>query len=95
MRESEGVAEVAVGVWCVCMVRWQVEHPVTEWIAGVNLPALQLCVGMGIPLYKMPGQHQVIRVQGTCWNPYGKSYGKPGCRDGKPYTREYQSSMGS
>lgn len=30
--------------------RLQVEHPVTEWITGVNLPALQLHVGMGIPL---------------------------------------------
>lgn len=30
--------------------RLQVEHPVTEWITGVNLPALQLHIGMGIPL---------------------------------------------
>ncbi|CAM6103862.1 unnamed protein product [Calypogeia fissa] len=34
--------------------RLQVEHPVTEWIAEVNIPAAQLCVGMGIPLWKMP-----------------------------------------
>eukprot|EP00897_Mesotaenium_endlicherianum_P010369 jgi/Mesen1/9360/ME000061S08809 len=34
--------------------RLQVEHPVTEWIAGVNLPAAQLAVGMGIPLWRMP-----------------------------------------
>ncbi|KAA8495577.1 Acetyl-CoA carboxylase [Porphyridium purpureum] len=30
--------------------RLQVEHPVTEWITGVNIPALQLTVAMGIPL---------------------------------------------
>lgn len=36
--------------------RLQVEHPVTEWTAGVNLPAMQLSVGMGIPLHKMPGE---------------------------------------
>lgn len=34
--------------------RLQVEHPVTEWIAEVNLPAAQLCVAMGIPLWKIP-----------------------------------------
>ncbi|XP_024517260.1 acetyl-CoA carboxylase 1 isoform X1 [Selaginella moellendorffii] len=34
--------------------RLQVEHPVTEWIAEVNLPAAQLAVGMGIPLWKIP-----------------------------------------
>jgi acetyl-CoA carboxylase/biotin carboxylase 1 len=35
--------------------RLQVEHPVTEWIAEVNLPAAQLGVCMGIPLWRMPG----------------------------------------
>jgi biotin carboxylase len=33
----------------------QVEHPVTEWIAEVNLPAAQVAVGMGIPLWQIPG----------------------------------------
>jgi len=33
----------------------QVEHPVTEWIAEFNLPAAQLGVAMGIPLWRMPG----------------------------------------
>lgn len=34
--------------------RLQVEHPVTEGITNINLPALQLQVSMGIPLYRIP-----------------------------------------
>lgn len=34
----------------------QVEHPVTEWIAEINLPAAQVIVGMGIPLWQIPGK---------------------------------------
>ncbi|ESL05934.1 acetyl-CoA carboxylase [Trypanosoma rangeli SC58] len=34
--------------------RLQVEHPVSELISGVNLPAALLCVGMGVPLYRVP-----------------------------------------
>ncbi|XP_058834759.1 acetyl-CoA carboxylase isoform X2 [Topomyia yanbarensis] len=33
--------------------RLQVEHPCTEMIAEVNLPACQLQIGMGIPLYRI------------------------------------------
>lgn len=45
--------------------RLQVEHPVTEWIAEVNLPAAQVAVGMGIPLWQIP---EIRRF-------YGKEYG--------------------
>jgi len=34
--------------------RLQVEHPVTEMITRTNLPAAQLQVAMGIPLYNIP-----------------------------------------
>ncbi|KAJ8604581.1 hypothetical protein CTAYLR_007627 [Chrysophaeum taylorii] len=34
--------------------RLQVEHPVTEGITGVNMPATQLQVGMGVPLSNVP-----------------------------------------
>ena len=34
--------------------RLQVEHPVTEWISGVNIPAAQLMVASGIPLHRIP-----------------------------------------
>eukprot|EP00850_Spirogloea_muscicola_P021958 SM000269S09913 [mRNA] locus=s269:25943:40084:- [translate_table: standard] len=43
--------------------RLQVEHPVTEWIAGVNLPAAQLGVGMGIPLWRMPEIRRLYRQE--------------------------------
>ncbi|CAG8472312.1 12933_t:CDS:2 [Cetraspora pellucida] len=33
--------------------RLQVEHPITEMISGVNLPAAQLQIAMGIPLYRI------------------------------------------
>ncbi|KAK9134330.1 hypothetical protein Syun_013660 [Stephania yunnanensis] len=45
--------------------RLQVEHPVTEWIAEINLPAAQVSVGMGIPLWQIP---EIRRF-------YGKDHG--------------------
>ena len=39
--------------------RLQVEHPVTEMITKVNLPACQLQVAMGIPLYNIPDIRQL------------------------------------
>ena len=41
--------------------RLQVEHPVTEGITDVNMPATQLQVAMGIPLYNIP---QIRRFYG-------------------------------
>jgi acetyl-CoA carboxylase/biotin carboxylase 1 len=45
--------------------RLQVEHPVTEMITGVNLPAAQLQVTMGIPLGRIP---DIRRLYG--YDPY-------------------------
>ena len=39
--------------------RLQVEHPVTESITGVNMPATQLHIAMGIPLYNIPDIRQL------------------------------------
>lgn len=33
--------------------RLQVEHPCTEMVSDVNLPACQLQIGMGVPLYRL------------------------------------------
>ena len=41
--------------------RLQVEHPVTEQITGVNLPAVQLQLAMGIPLHKIPDIRRFFR----------------------------------
>jgi acetyl-CoA carboxylase/biotin carboxylase 1 len=47
--------------------RLQVEHPVTEGITGVNMPATQLQVAMGIPLHRIP---QIRSMYGR--DPYGE-----------------------
>ena len=42
--------------------RLQVEHPVTEMITNVNLPAAQLQIAMGIPLYCIPDIRRLYGV---------------------------------
>ena len=39
--------------------RLQVEHPCTEMVANVNLPAAQLMVAMGIPLHRIKSIRQM------------------------------------
>ena len=33
--------------------RLQVEHPCTEMVANINIPAIQLQIAMGIPLHRI------------------------------------------
>ena len=42
--------------------RLQVEHPVTEWISGVNIPSCQVMIGMGIPLYRIPDIRRLYKM---------------------------------
>ena len=42
--------------------RLQVEHPVTEMITGMNLPACQLQISMGIPLHKIPDVQRFYKM---------------------------------
>ncbi|KAK5578910.1 hypothetical protein RB653_008585 [Dictyostelium firmibasis] len=44
--------------------RLQVEHPVTEQITGVNLPATQLQIAMGIPLHRIPDIRKLYGCSG-------------------------------
>lgn len=48
--------------------RLQVEHPVTEEITGVNLPASQLQIAMGIPMNRIPDIRRLYEQ-----DPYGNS----------------------
>ncbi|KAI0286000.1 acetyl CoA carboxylase [Russula aff. rugulosa BPL654] len=48
--------------------RLQVEHPTTEMVTGVNLPAAQLLIAMGIPLHRIRTIRQLYGV-----GPHGAS----------------------
>lgn len=51
------------GTYCFLELnpRLQVEHPVTEFISGVNLPAAQFHIAMGIPLHRIPEIRRLYR----------------------------------
>jgi len=49
--------------------RLQVEHPVTEGITGVSLPATQIHIAMGIKLYNIP---EIRRFYGQDYDGIGK-----------------------
>ena len=51
--------------------RLQVEHPCTEMISDINLPAAQLVVGMGITLDKMSFLSPMFRSQSDDKTPRG------------------------
>eukprot|EP00850_Spirogloea_muscicola_P013374 SM000090S24336 [mRNA] locus=s90:291408:309581:- [translate_table: standard] len=62
---------VLLAYLCCFLLKIKVEHPVTEWIAGINLPASQLMIAMGIPLWRLPEIRRLFgQEQGgsnSCW----------------------------
>lgn len=50
----EFLYDVSTNKYCFLELnpRLQVEHPTTEMISGVNIPACQLMIAMGIPLFR-------------------------------------------
>jgi len=57
--------------------RLQVEHPVTEGITGVSLPATQIQVAMGIPLYNIPEVRQFYDKDYSGIGEFNLDYFKP------------------
>ena len=51
--------------------RLQVEHPCTEMVSNINLPAAQLMVAMGIPLHKMKSVRYYSDGLGTQKSDFG------------------------
>ena len=61
--------------------RLQVEHPTTEMISGVNLPAAQLQIAMGIPMHRISDIRKLYGLDptGTSWADF-KSLKRPSPR---------------
>ena len=57
--------------------RLQVEHPVTEGITGVSLPATQIQVAMGLPLFNIPEVRQFYDKDYTGIGEFDLDYFKP------------------
>lgn len=47
----------------------QVEHPVSEWISGVNIPSCQVMIGMGVPLHRIPDVRRMFGLDPTADTP--------------------------
>lgn len=61
---QEPVAQLLPYTLSLRTSRWilQVEHPVSEWISGVNIPSCQVMIGMGIPLHRIPDVRRMFGV---------------------------------
>ncbi|KAI8377671.1 acetyl-CoA carboxylase [Radiomyces spectabilis] len=57
--------------------RLQVEHPTTEMVSGVNLPAAQLQIAMGIPLHRIRDIRVLYGVQANSASPIDFDFTHP------------------
>lgn len=96
-EDSEGDSSEPLGEYYFLELnpRLQVEHPVTEGITSVNLPACQLQVAMGIPLMRIPDIRQWYGEE-----PYSLTPIIPSSSDSPPHspskkTEESNSSSSS
>ncbi|PVH91869.1 hypothetical protein DM02DRAFT_702585 [Periconia macrospinosa] len=58
--------------------RLQVEHPTTEMITGVNLPAAQLQIAMGVPLHRIRDIRSLYGADPHTRTPIGFDFSKEG-----------------